>query len=107
VLDRAGHGGRVVSLPAWPAVLALHVLHALRLSPLYEWIYETAGRDSVVAIERLRERLGCTPARSNRDALVANYDWYVAHRHEFARASGLTHRVPWNKGALQWAKRLF
>lgn len=107
VLDRAGHGRRVVRLPAAPAVAALRLLRALGVSPLYEWVYETAGRHSVVSIDRLRDRLGFVPSRSNRDALVANYDWYVAHRDEFRGRAGVTHRVPWKRGFLGWAKWLF
>jgi nucleoside-diphosphate-sugar epimerase len=107
VLDRAGHGRTVVRLPAAPAVLALRLLRALGWSPLYEWIYETAGRESVVSIERLAERLDWVPRRSNRDALVANYDWYLAHRDAFRARTGTTHRVPWDKGFLRWARWFF
>jgi nucleoside-diphosphate-sugar epimerase len=107
VLDRAGRGKRVVALPARPAVALLRVLEALRLSPLYRWIYETADHQSVVSIERMQSRLGFTPRHSNRDALRRNYDWYVAHRAEFRGHSGVTHRVPWKHGALGVAKWLF
>ncbi|MGZ5156274.1 MAG: NAD-dependent epimerase/dehydratase family protein [Caldimonas sp.] len=107
VLDRAGHGRRVVALPARPAVLLLRLLEALRLSPLYRWIYETADRESVVAIDRAETRLGFTPQYSNRAALLRNYDWYVAHRGEFQGRSGVSHRVPWKHGLLRFAKWLF
>lgn len=107
VLDRAGHGRRALGLPARPVVAALRLLRALRLSPLYPWIYETAGHASVVSIERARARLGWTPVRGNREALVANYDWYVAHRAEFRGRTGTTHRVPWNQGLLRWIRWLF
>jgi len=107
VLDRAGHGAHVVALPARPAVLLLRLLEALKLSPLYQWIYETADRESVVSIERLRSRLGYAPQHSNRDALQRNYDWYVTHRAEFHGRSGISHRVPWKHGVLGVAKWLF
>jgi nucleoside-diphosphate-sugar epimerase len=107
VLDRAGHGKRVISLPEQPAIWMLKVLEFLRLSPLYQWIYETAGRDSFVSVERIESRLGFVPKYSNRDALIQNYDWYVAHRDEISRASGTSHRVAWKKGALALAKYLF
>ncbi len=107
VLDRAGHGGRVVSLPQWPARLALRILNALHLSPLYPWIYETASHDSVVSIERLRERLGYCPKYSNHAALTRNYDWYVAHWTEYRGVNGVTHRVPWRHGVLDLAKLFF
>lgn len=107
VLDRAGHGKHVVALPARPAICLLRVLEALRLSPLYRWIYETADQDSVVSIERLQSSLGFTPRYSNRDALVRNYDWYVAHRQEFRGHFGVSHRLPWKRGLLRLAKWFF
>jgi len=108
VLDRAGHGGRVVSLPEAPAIAMLRLLAALHLSPLYPWIYETAERESFVSIERIETRLAFRPRYSSAEALVRNYDWYVAHRDELQRvASGVTHRVRWRKGLLAVAKAFF
>lgn len=107
VLDRAGHGRQVVALPRRPAVCMLRGLEALHLSPLYRWIYETAGQESEVSIERLEGRLGFAPRHSNRDALTRNYDWYVCHRAELHGRSGVSHRVPWKHGALEWAKWFF
>ena len=107
VLDRAGHGGRVVSLPAAPAIAVLRLLEMAHLSPLYRWIYESAGRESAVSVERIERALGFVPRYSNREALIRNYDWYAAHRAEYQRLSGITHRVPWRKGALRLAKVFF
>lgn len=101
VLDRAGHGKRVIGLPAAPAVWILRALDALGLSPLYKWIYETAGKDSFVSIEKITKRLDWIPEHSNEEALVRNYDWYVANRDQISSASGVTHRVPWKRGALR------
>jgi nucleoside-diphosphate-sugar epimerase len=107
VLDRAGFGGKVIALPAAPAILLLRFLEFLRLSPLYQWIYETAGRDSFVSVERIEARLGFVPRYSNRDALIRNYDWYIAHRAQVGTSTGTSHRVPWKKGALRLAKWFF
>ena len=107
VLDRAGHGRRVATLPAGPAIVLLKLLESLRLSPLYRWIYETAAQNSCVSIERIENQLGYRPRYSNRDALVRNYDWYVAHRPEFKSIAGVTHRVPWRQGMLRSAKYFF
>lgn len=101
VLDRAGHGKRVIGLPAAPAIWTLRALEAVGLSPLYEWIYETAGKDSYVSTDRIAERLGWQPRYSNAEALVRNYDWYVANRARISEKTGLTHRVPWKRGALR------
>lgn len=101
VLDRAGHGKRVVSFPAAPAIWTLRALEALGLSPLYKWIYETAGKESFVSIDKISERLGWVPDYSNEEALVRNYEWYVTNRARIPTSTGVTHRVPWKRGALR------
>lgn len=107
VLDAAGHGKRVIGVPALPAILALRVLEKLQLSPLYKWIYETASKDSFVSIEKARQQLGWEPVHSNQAALLRNFEWFKANRSQFASASGISHRVPWGQGALGLVKRLF
>jgi len=107
VLDRAGFGRRVIGLPVRPVIGVLRLLELLHLSPLYQWIYETAAKESHVSIERLQNRLGFTPRFSNRMALARNYDWYVANRGHIAGKAGITHRLPWKRGALQLAKWVF
>jgi nucleoside-diphosphate-sugar epimerase len=107
VLDRAGHGKKVVALPLAPAVWTLKLLERLHLSPLYAWVYETAGRDSHVSIERITSKLGYAPGYSNREALVRNYDWYVANRGALRGKSGVSHRVAWKQGILDLARHFF
>lgn len=107
VLDRAGYDKRVVSLPKGLTVFALRVLEALRLSPVYEWVYNTALTDSFVSIEKAEQKLQFKPKYSNKDALLRNFEWYLAHRHEFEGASGVSHRVPWKQGLLGVAKFFF
>jgi nucleoside-diphosphate-sugar epimerase len=107
VLDAAGHGKRVIGLPAAPAIFVLRVLEALKLSPLYKWVYETASKDSFVSIEKAEKLLGYAPRYSNQDALLRNYRWYLANMDKFAHASGVSHRVPWRQGILRVAKMFF
>lgn len=107
VLDEAGFGKRIVSLPAAPAIAALRVLGALGLSPLYPWVYESVGKDAFGSIERAERRLGFLPRYSNVDALLANFRWYRQHRERFASEFGLSHRVPWKQGALRLARYFF
>ena len=107
VLDRAGRGKRIVSLPASPAIWTLRLLERLRLSPLYRWVYETVTEDSYVAIDRAERVLGFRPRYSNREALLRNFEWYLANRARFQHASGVSHRVPWKQGILRLAKAFF
>jgi nucleoside-diphosphate-sugar epimerase len=107
VLDRAGHRKHVISLPEQPMILVLKLLEFLHLSPIYKWIYGTAAQDSFVSIERLESKLGFVPRYSNSEALLRNYDWYVSHRDQYRGKTGISHRLPWKKGALQLAKYFF
>jgi len=107
VLDHAGHGKRVISIPEGSAILILRLLERLGLSPLYKWIYEQVGKESFVSIEKAERVLGFAPGYSNRDALIRNYDWYVANLSRLQKASGITHRVAWAQGALKLAKWVF
>lgn len=107
VLDYAGHGKRIVPLPAAPAIWTLRVLERLKLSPLYRWVYETATEDSFVSIEKAERVLGFAPKYSNKDALIRNYRWYIDHLGEFEGQTGVSHRVPWKQGILGLAKRVF
>ncbi len=107
VLDAAGFGKKIIPFPAAPVIWTLRLLEALRLSPLYKWVYETAATDSFVSIEKAERMLGFTPKYSNKEALVRNYRWYIEHLQEFEGASGVSHRVPWKQGVLRLAKILF
>jgi nucleoside-diphosphate-sugar epimerase len=105
LIDHAGSTSRLRPIPPRPAELALRALELLRLSPLAEWHYRTAHRDSFVDIAKAERLLGFRPRLSNEQALTSTYDWYLANR-ERLRAAGVTHRVPWNQQALGLLKRL-
>ena len=107
VLDKAGFGKRIVGLPEKPIILTLRILEALKLSPLYKWVYETASKDSFVSIEKAEKVLGFAPKYSNKDALVRNYEWYLENLKNFGNQSGVSHRVPWKQGILKLAKMVF
>jgi nucleoside-diphosphate-sugar epimerase len=107
VLDHAGFGKKVKSLPAMPAIWILRLLDKVKLSPLYPWVYETAVRDSFVSIDKAQNNLGFQPRFSNAESLIRNYDWYVANKMSFQGTSGVSHRVPWKQGALALAKVFF
>ncbi|MFH0734281.1 MAG: NAD(P)-dependent oxidoreductase [bacterium] len=107
VLDKAGFGKKIVGLPEMPIIFTLRILEALKLSPLYKWVYETASKDSFVSIEKAEKQLNYKPKYSNKDALVRNYDWYLQNYQTFKETSGVSHRVPWKQGILKFAKLFF
>jgi nucleoside-diphosphate-sugar epimerase len=105
LIDHAGSSSRLQPVPVKPAEIALRGLELLRVSPLAEWHYKTAHKDSFVDVSKAQRILGWQPRLSNRDALIETYDWYLANRGSVGGA-GVTHRVPWNQQALGLLKRL-
>ncbi|MFK3985146.1 NAD-dependent epimerase/dehydratase family protein [Micromonospora sp. NPDC050397] len=117
VLDAAGHGKRVVSLPARPALAALGLLERTRLSPVYGRLLHKLMGDSYVSVDKARQRLGFAPKFSNADAILHTYRWWREQRQSPAEPtsgaagqatpSGRTSRDPWRQGALGFAKIFF
>ena len=106
LIEHAGSSSRITPVPVRPAEGVLRALELARLSPLVEWHYKTAHRDSFVDVSRAERVLGWKPRLSNAEALIETYDWYLAHRDEATRAAGVTHRVPWDQRALAVLKRI-
>src|SRR5712691_1959175 len=105
LIDHAGSSSRLTPIPVKPAELILRALELAKLSPLAEWHYKTAHRDSFVDVSKAERLLGWQPRLSNRDALIQTYDWYLANRGKVG-AAGVTHRVPWNQQALGLLKKI-
>src|SRR5439155_558625 len=101
LIAHAGTRSRLRPIPARPAEIVLRGLELAKVSPLVEWHYKTASRDSYVDVSKAQRLLGWDATKSNVETLVENYDWYVANRGTLERA-GVTHRVPWNQQALRF-----
>jgi nucleoside-diphosphate-sugar epimerase len=80
VLDRAGHGKRVIVIPRGPASALLKLLEHLRRSPSYPWIHDTAGEATYVSVRHIDGKLGFRPRYSSSDALLRHYELYARHR---------------------------
>ncbi|HEX3453267.1 MAG TPA: NAD-dependent epimerase/dehydratase family protein [Gaiellaceae bacterium] len=105
LIGHAGSTSRLQPVPARPAEIALRGLELARVSPLAEWHYKTAHRDSFVDVSKAEHLLGWHARYSNAEALCRTYDWYLEHCDALGRA-GTTHRVPWNQQALALLKRV-
>lgn len=98
---------RIFPIPAFPVKKALWLFEKLKLSPLYQWVYDTADRDSFVSIDKLTKTLSWHPRYSNSDALIKAYKWYYKNYKEIkSRGSGITHTVGWKQGILGVLKKL-
>ena len=107
VLDRAGHGKKIVGTPAKPLIWFLRILEFFKLSPLYKWVYETACEDSFVSTKKIETQLKFFPKFSNKQALIRNFEWYLKNLHTFEGKGGISHRVPWGQGILKFFKLFF
>jgi nucleoside-diphosphate-sugar epimerase len=106
VVDHAGTGSRVRSLPATSARLGMKGLAAVGLAPFapYHWLLyaESLWFDTTKA----RTELGWRPQHSNASALVESYDWFLANRASLDGEHRSHHQSPVRLGALEVLKRL-
>ena len=107
LLDHAGFGRHVIPIPSWLVIPALKTLQYLHLSPLYEWIYETADKDHYVSVDKLQRELGWKPQKTTVDVWVDTYRWYVKEYRNQEIETGVSHRVAWKQGILKLAKLFF
>ncbi|MFD5870588.1 MULTISPECIES: NAD-dependent epimerase/dehydratase family protein [unclassified Streptomyces] len=112
VLDAAGHGKSVKSVPGRPAVAVLRALERTGISPVYGRLLYKLLDDSYVSVDKAQERLGFRPRQSNREAILRTYDWWRGQRAAAAppaasRDGGRTSTDPWRQGALGLAKVFF
>lgn len=102
----AKSGSRVLSTPSFFVKKALWFFEKVGLSPLYQWVYDTADKDSFASIEKLKKTLNWKPRYSNSQALIKSYKWYLKHYREIkSKKSGITHTVGWKQGILALFKR--
>jgi len=101
-----GSQSTILSTPAFLVKKALWLFEKLKLSPLYQWVYDTADKDSFVSINRLIDTLHWHPKYSNAQALIKSYQWYLDHYKGIkAKPTGVTHTSGWKQGILGFFKR--
>jgi len=106
LFSKAKSGSKLFPTPAQPIKTTLRILELLHLSPLYQWVYDTADKDSFVSIEKLENTLGWSPEFSNSEALIKSFEWYQKNYQEIkSRKSGVTHTVGWKQGVLGIVKK--
>jgi len=107
LLDYAGFGKRVIPIPSWLIIPVLKVLEYLHLSPLYEWVYETADKDHHVSVDKLQRELGWNPKKTTADVWIDTYRWYVRECKSCELKTGISHRIAWKQGILKFFKPFF
>ncbi len=85
----------------------LKILESLHLSPLYEWVYETAGKDHYVSVDKLQKELGWSPRTTTADDWIDTYKWYAQECTAGQIETGISHRLAWKQGILKLVKLFF
>ncbi len=106
LLDYAGYGKKVIPIPSILVVPPLKLFDKLHISPLYEWVYETADVDHYVDISKIMKTLNWKPKYTTADVWIDTYKWYVENKDKIKK-TGKTHRVAWKQGILELAKVVF
>jgi nucleoside-diphosphate-sugar epimerase len=106
LVDHAGTGSRVRSLPAAPARIGMQALAKVGLAPFapYHWLLyaESLWFDTT----RAQTELGWSPAHSNASAVIESYEWFLANRASLDTTHASHHQSPVRLGLLEVLKRL-
>jgi len=107
LIDHAGTGSVLRSLPAGPARVGMKAAATAGLAPFapYHWLLyaESLWFDTTKA----QTELGWSARWSNDAALIESYEWFLAHRSELANREGASHhQSPVKLGLLKALKRL-
>jgi nucleoside-diphosphate-sugar epimerase len=107
LIDHAGTGSRVVSVPGAPAVALMKLTSRIGVSPLAAYHALMYGQSMYFDLSRPMRELGWSPRFGNVAMFCEAYDWYVAHRREvLGRTNASLHRSPVKQGVLRgvsWA----
>lgn len=106
LVDHAGTGSVVRSLPTGPAAAAMRAAAQTGVAPFapYHWLLyaESLWFDTTKA----RTELGWEPQHSNASAVIESYEWFLQNRDSLADGSGSHHQSPVKLGLLKVLKRL-
>lgn len=105
LVDHAGTGSRVRSLPTGPAARAMQALSGVGLLPFAPYHWLLYGESLWFDTSRAEEELGWAPAMGNEEMLIESYEWFLAHRDELGDGDRSHHRSPVPLGVLELLKR--
>jgi nucleoside-diphosphate-sugar epimerase len=105
LVDHAGTGSEIRSLPTGAAKTAMRGLATLGLAPFAPYHWLLYGESLYFDTSKARRELEWAPSHSNASMLIESYDWYLAHRDELA-ADRSHHQSPVRLGALKLLRHL-
>ena len=107
VIDQAGTGARVASLPKAPTLLAMRLAYWLGLSPLGPYQYKMIAEDFIFDTTKIKAELGWRPTATNEQMLAKAYRHYHRHRAEIHRRTAVSpHKQAAKMGIIRLLKWL-
>lgn len=106
LINYAGTGATVSSLPRWPTKFGMWGLDKLDLSPLTTFHYKTIDKDFYFDISKVKNDLNWEPNDSNSDCLRRGYTWYLNEEQSHPKDGDSGHRKAPDQGVLRLFRKL-
>jgi nucleoside-diphosphate-sugar epimerase len=106
LVDHAGTGSRVRSLPVGPARLAMRALTELGQAPFAPYHWLLYGESLWFDVTRARTELDWAPRHSNASMIIESYEWFLEHRDALESTERSHHQSPVRPGLLRLLKRV-
>jgi len=107
VIEKAGTGARVASLPRLPTVTAMRIAHWLNLSPLGPYHYRMIAENFVFDTSKIKAALGWAPTLTNEEMLYRAYRYFHDNRREIESRQGASaHRQAARMGIIALLKMI-
>jgi nucleoside-diphosphate-sugar epimerase len=106
LVDHAGTGSRVRSLPLRPARLAMRALTELGQAPFAPYHWLLYGESLWFDVTRARTELDWAPRHSNASMIIESYEWFLEHRDALESTERSHHQSPVRPGLLRLLKRV-
>lgn len=105
VIDRAGTGARIASLPRWPTLALMRAAHAAGMSPLGPYQYRMIAEDFIFDTTKIKRALDWSPTLTNAEMLYKAFEYYRTNRREIhGRREASAHRRPARMGVIRLLK---
>jgi len=106
LVDHAGTGSRLRSLPVAPARFAMHALAAFDLVPFAPYHWLLYSESLYFDVGRACAELGWQPRHSNVSMVIESYEWFLTHRRDVDDTVRSHHQSPVRPGVLRALKAL-